>query len=389
MCADIVEIPIKKTLGTLRTGYDYSSYGMYQRPSLQNGIIYRRRDRPKIIVSKVLFNRNMEVLERVEAHTRTYSVPDTVSNILRNAFEYNNALWTVKLNRRMKEFDANLLANSSVQMIIYTTQLRLKNMEEFLSSGSKAKTVVLPSGVQLKAKGQYLNYRWYWQATMVVPPDLRVLNYHPIYSAVGLNEVRVLPGSRLEMVGDGTFAGTEIREFVAPPSLREVGHAAFLNCKNLTYVNFGQATKIGDVCLWGTSVRQTQANIWKSASYKAACQTPDKLVLPEGLRTVGRHWLYGSKVQELFIPQSVEEIEDGAFADCWELRKITFAEGSKLTKIGREAFAFTNISEFEAPPLLESIGTNAFKGSHLSKFIAPRQLKTIGNNAFQDCMYLK
>ena len=66
--------------------------------------------------------------------------------------------------------------------------------------------------------------------------------------------MRILPGSHLEKIGEGAFAGTNIREFVAPPSLREVGIAAFINCKSLVNVNLGQTEKVGELCLWGTRV---------------------------------------------------------------------------------------------------------------------------------------
>ena len=50
---------------------------------------------------------------------------------------------------------------------------------------------------------------------------------------------------------------------------------------------------------------------------------------------------------------------------------------------------YTYISQFEAPPLLESIGAEAFTGTKLEQFTAPQKLKTIGNNAFSNCKDLR
>lgn len=111
-------------------------------------------------------------------------------------------------------------------------------------------------------------------------------------------------------------------------------------------------------------------------------QVPDILVLPEGLRVVMSRWFYNSNVQDVTVSQSVEEIQDEAFAHSANLRKITFAENSKLRKIGMEAFAETQLSEFDAPQLLESIGFGAFRGTALDVFFAPKNLKTIEASAF-------
>ena len=47
----------------------------------------------------------------------------------------------------------------------------------------------------------------------------------------------VLPeGSQLERIGENCFHGTAITEFLAPPSLREIGSGAFSGCKNLERV---------------------------------------------------------------------------------------------------------------------------------------------------------
>lgn len=100
-------------------------------------------------------------------------------------------------------------------------------------------------------------------------------------------------------------------------------------------------------------------------------------------------WFQGSEIQELVVSKSVEEFQARAFAQCRSLTKVTFAEDSQLKTIGKDAFAYTSISEFAPPQLLASIGEGAFRGTKLQKFVTPKQIKTIGDYAFQDCLYLK
>ena len=76
-------------------------------------------------------------------------------------------------------------------------------------------------------------------------------------------------------------------------------------------------------------------------SSDATLLTSGKLVLPDGLRMVKRNWFRGSDIQELFVPRSVEEIQDEAFAECKKLERVTFAENSRLKVIGNGTFKNT------------------------------------------------
>ena len=194
--------------------------------------------------------------------------------------------------------------------------------------------------------------------------------------------MRLLPWSRLEKIGEGAFAGTLVREFVAPPSLREVGIAAFANCRNLERADLGRTEMVGDLCFWGTGLQQVRdKNVWQRPP-SGISPTPARLVLPEGLRMVGRDWFSGSDIRELLVSQGVEEIQDRAFAQCRSLATVTFADGSRLRTIGAEAFAETQISELVAPESLESIGEGAFLGcEQLKRFVLDADI-SIPESAF-------
>lgn len=119
--------------------------------------------------------------------------------------------------------------------------------EEFLMYGGSSRTIVLPNGVELIRRSEC--------TTMVIPQDVCEIGYLPIYRKIDLSEIQVLPGSRLEKIGDCAFEGTNVREFVAPPSLREIGLAAFLNCRSLARVELNHEVKVGGLCFWGTQVQ--------------------------------------------------------------------------------------------------------------------------------------
>lgn len=56
--------------------------------------------------------------------------------------------------------------------------------------------------------------------------------------------------------------------------------------------------------------------------------------IPEGVETIGKEWFVGSGIVQLTISASVTSIEEGAFFKCRTLTQVSFAEGSRLHKLG-------------------------------------------------------
>ena len=79
-----------------------------------------------------------------------------------------------------------------------------------------------------------------------------------------------------------------------------------------------------------------------------------------------RRGLASGNIRVLVVPKETEEVEAGAFRGWARLETVVFEEGSKLSRIGE----------------------NAFQGSGLSAFTAPIYLRTIGSDAFADCKRL-
>ena len=51
-----------------------------------------------------------------------------------------------------------------------------------------------------------------------------------------LEEVVFEPGSRLERIGSHAFAGTALKKFIAPDSLKSIGEGAFAGSRRLKSV---------------------------------------------------------------------------------------------------------------------------------------------------------
>ena len=85
---------------------------------------------------------------------------------------------------------------------------------------------------------------------------------------------------------------------------------------------------------------------------------------------------------------SVTEVENRAFEDCIELRKVMFNDG--LRKIGQYAFWDCKLLEsITLPSTVTEIGDKAFYScSYLSEVVLNEGLQKIGDDAFFGCTSL-
>lgn len=203
-CADMAEVAVRKK--TLRLDRRYvpekSAYQNYygirgivanevvrNRKALgqivapQSGIVYIPGSQVRIIVSRTVFCQTAKTLFRLDCDARTYSVPDSVLRVQYDALEISDVLTAIRLNKRMKDVDTEMLRNSTVWKVICTVEPN--NANQILKSGDVSRTVVFPSGIQLEVSID--DWSNAWQATMVVPQHVREVNYLPIYKDIGLN----------------------------------------------------------------------------------------------------------------------------------------------------------------------------------------------------------
>lgn len=104
------------------------------------------------------------------------------------------------------------------------------------------------------------------------------------------------------------------------------------------------------------------------------------------LKRIGSHAFHYTSVSHLSFPSTLEEIRDCAFVSSNRLTSIEFGPNSKLKRIGSYAFGFTIVKFVEFPASVEEIGDHAFRNCDcLSsiKFPKDSKLLLIGENAFR------
>lgn len=74
-------------------------------------------------------------------------------------------------------------------------------------------------------------------------------------------------------------------------------------------------------------------NIADKLLVKCYCPNEKKIVVEDGVTMIGPSAFFGSKAEEIILPDSIERIYDKAFMRCEGLERITI-EGNKLEEIG-------------------------------------------------------
>lgn len=120
--------------------------------------------------------------------------------------------------------------------------------------------------------------------------------------------------------------------------------------------------------------------------YKAfAYSGIENVVLPDGLKTIGKYAFYSCEnLKEVAIPEGVEEIPKSAFFGCKQLSQLVLPKGLKV--IGKEAFwNCSGLTQLTLPEGLEEIGQQAFHWcDDIKTVIIPQGVKRIGEGAFGD-----
>ena len=94
-------------------------------------------------------------------------------------------------------------------------------------------------------------------------------------------------------------------------------------------------------------------------------------------------------VLSVTFPAALQEIGDGAFAGCRNLRALTFPQA--LQEVGRNAFEnCTALQAITLPSGVTSVGENAFLGcTNLRSVALPDSVTSIGRSVFSGCTSLQ
>ena len=239
--------------------------------------------------------------------------------------------------------------------------------------------------------------------TVTIPASVTYVGNSAFYGCTSLKSVTV-PES-VTYIGGYAFAECYSLKYAdIPANVTGIGASPFYNCRSLENINTDEANK------WYTTVDGVLYDKDKTEliNYPAG-KKDSSYVIPEGIRTIREKAFYGClNLCELTIPDSVTEIESGAFecsslisdeygtikyVDGWVVgsghtANVVLKDGTR--GIAFEAFSCDEIIEkVTMPDTVKYINGCAFENcTNLSEVLLSSSLENIERGAFLNCSNL-
>jgi hypothetical protein len=268
--------------------------------------------------------------------------------------------------------------------------------------------VTIPStidGYPVAAIGANAFADQYTISGVTIPNSVTSIGMNAFFYCDSLTSVTF--GNSVAGIGDGAFQNcTSLSSVTLPDSLTSIGNAAFDRCYGLTSVTLGNSV----------------SNIGEQAFYE--CYVLESVTIPSSVTSIGQDAFsycpgltnivvnaanpsYASADGVLFnktmttliqcpaglagsyaIPDSVTNIGNDAFYDCYLLTNVTM--GNSVNSIGDSAFALSyGLTSMTLPDSVTSIGNDAFdQCSGLTNVTIGNSVANIGTHAFVQCYSL-
>lgn len=180
-----------------------------------------------------------------------------------------------------------------------------------------------------------------------------------------------IDGYPVTEIGEKLFEDSSITNVTIPKSIEKIGYNAFANCKYLTSIYF-DAKDCNVYYFRDMMYMNVFLNAGKFSDSLKVTFGPNVEKVPKGMFEA-RESEY-AHVTEIVLSDSIKNIGDWAFANCYDLQNVTW--GKNIERIESEAFRnCTKLQSITIPEGTEYIGLNAFKGC--------KYLKQINFNAKQ------
>lgn len=210
------------------------------------------------------------------------------------------------------------------------------------------------------------------------------------------NEENVIVPDYVLEIGAGAFNGnTDIKKVVLPVGLQKIGDCAFKECENLVEINipvsvtfigteaFSNCLSLKNIFLPG-GIKKVEDEMFYN------CKSLAEVKFGEGIVEIGHkvfdrnQFSYGTSLEKVILPESLERIGSDAFVHCGKLKNINFPKN--LQHIDNGAFYCSGLENVEIPNSSSSIGFSmwAFYGSSdISTIKIGEGAFLIGEGAFQ------
>lgn len=267
-------------------------------------------------------------------------IPDSVKSIDDEAFEGCNHLKTVKLPAKLYNVGKRVFANCKKLQTVENMEAAMIGEEVFAECPSLAKDMsILNNATSIPERFAANNLSL---KSFVVPATIEKIGRQAFYGCKELSVVDFSQATNLKEIEMTAFADTGIKEIVLPASLTKIGREAFADCRNLTSVIFTDS-----------NIKLLPTEAFKD------CVNLTTVQLPSSLRAIGSYAFKGTKIASLELPGKLFRLDDSAFCNMCYLTNLKLP--SRLSVIPNSCFEnCKNLEKVEASTNLHTIARYAF-----------------------------
>ena len=216
-----------------------------------------------------------------------FKFPESIQEIGKKAFANCSSLNSIVLPDKITELPENLFSGCSNLQEISLSDKVNKIGKSCFSGCEQLKSINLQNEILEISEGLFLDCK---------------------------NLEQIVFSEKIKKISKNAFANCmNLRTVIIPNSVTEIDDNAFMKCKNLEEIRLSE-----NLIILGEGVFSD-------------CENLKSLILPEGFTRVDSSMFKNSKITEIKLPKSLQEIADGTFEDC-PLSTVIYSGSSKQWK---------------------------------------------------------
>ena len=216
-----------------------------------------------------------------------FTFPESIQEIGKKAFANCSSLNLIVLPDKITELPENLFSGCSNLQEISLSDKVSKIGKSCFSGCEQLKSINLQNEILEISEGLFLDCK---------------------------NLEQIVFSEKIKKISKNAFANCmNLRTVIIPNSVTEIDDNAFMKCKNLEEIRLSE-----NLIILGEGVFSD-------------CENLKSLILPEGFTRVDSSMFKNSKITEIKLPKSLQEIADGTFEDC-PLSTVIYSGSSKQWK---------------------------------------------------------